>query len=310
MLAFVVKVNQGFLWLMLQPKTTVLSINRALPISPGPASNVNVPTSSSLCCVNVRAPVLLQTARTTVAIQTKTRQSGSYSTLGARDPTLQRQLTLNPVSTETMIIKTFGVKNQGQQVCEVVKVGMNLKNGQSLKMSFLSVPLICEPISNQPVTFVCSNCSQFASLELADPCHGDENLEVDILIGADQYYQLVTGEVIYQHNGPTAIHTKLGWVLSGPVSGMSQKATLVNLVTTHALLVDTHQPQESLDYQLKQFWDLESMGIRPDECSIYDTFEKGILCSGERYQVSLPWKESHLPLPDNYDLALRRLNGG
>ena len=28
----------------------------------GPASNVNVPTSSSLCCVNVRAPVLLQTA--------------------------------------------------------------------------------------------------------------------------------------------------------------------------------------------------------------------------------------------------------
>ena len=205
-----------------------------------------------------------------------------------------------------MIIKTFGVENQGQQVCEVVKVGMNLKNGQSLK---ISVPLICEPISNQPVTFVCSNCSQFASLELADPCHGDEKLEVDILIGADQYYQLVTGEVIYQHNGPTAIHTKLGWILSGPVSGMSQKATLVNLVTTHALLVDTYQPQESLDHQLKQFWDLESMGIRPDECSVYDNFEKGILCNGERYQVSLPWKESHPPLPDNYDLALRRLNG-
>ena len=115
-----------------------------------------------------------------------------------------------------MIIKTFGVENQGQQVCKVVKVGMSLKNGQSLEISFLFVPLTCEPILNQSVTFVCANCSQFASLELADSCHGDENLEVDILIGADQYYQLVTGEVIHQHSGPTAIHTKLGWVLSGP----------------------------------------------------------------------------------------------
>ena len=78
-----------------------------------------------------------------------------------------------------MIIKT-------QQECEVVEVGMNLKNGQS----FLSVPLICEPISNQPVTFVCNNCSRFASLELADPCRGDENLEVDILVGTDHLSQI------------------------------------------------------------------------------------------------------------------------
>ena len=43
--------------------------------------------------------------------------------------------------------------------------------------------------------------------ELADSHHGDENLEVDILVGSDQYYQLVTGEVIHQRDGLTAIHT-------------------------------------------------------------------------------------------------------
>ena len=90
---------------------------------------------------------------------------------------------------------------------------------------------------------------------------------------------------------------------------MSQKTTSVNLITTHALRVDAYQPQESLDHRLKQFWDLESMGIQSEECSMYEKFEKGILHDGERYQVSLPWKESHLPLPNNYDLALRRLNG-
>jgi len=73
--------------------------------------------------------------------------------------------------------------------------------------------------------------------------------------------------------------------------------------------VNTYQPQELLDHCLRQFWDLESMGIQPRESSVYDKFENGVVYNGERYQVSLPWKESHPPLPDNYDLALRRLNG-
>lgn len=121
------------------------------------------------------------------------------------------------------------------------------------------------------------------------------------MIGADQYYQLVTGEMIHERNGLTAIHTKLGWVLSGPVCGVSQIAS-TNLVMTHTLLVDAYQPQELLDHCLKQFWDLESMGIQPRECSIYVKFENGVVYNGERYQVSLPWKASH-----SYDLALRRL---
>ena len=28
-----------------------------------------------------------------------------------------------------------------------------------------------------------------------------------------------------------------------------------------------------------------------------------------RYEVSLPWREYHKSLPDNYDLSLRRLQG-
>ena len=264
----------------------------------------------------MKAPVLLQTARTTVynlgnpANSKEVRiildigSQKSYVTESGKE-----HLSLVPVGTETMIIKTFGVENQYRQVCDIVKVGMNLRNGYNLEMSFLSVTLICEPIPNQPTTFVCSIYSQFTSLDLADCCQGDENLEVDILIGADQYYQLVTGEVLHEHNGLTAIHTRLGWVLSGPVSGMSLKDTSTNLVMTHTLFVDTYQPQESLDHCLRQFWDLDSMGIQSRERSVYDKFENGITYDGERYQVSLPWKESHPPLPDNYDLALRGLNG-
>ena len=140
-----------------------------------------------------------------------------------------------------------------------MKAGVNLRDGKSLEMSFLSSTLICEPIANQPIALAIENCNKFTSLELADSSLGDDNLEVDILIGSDQYYKLVTGEVIQQCNGLTAIRTRLGWVLSDPVHGLLQEIS-VNLVSTHVLKVDGYQLQESLDSQLKGFWDLESMG--------------------------------------------------
>ena len=57
------------------------------------------------------------------------------------------------------------------------------------------------------------------------------------------------------------------------------------------------------------FWDLESLGIQKNKVSVYDEFESTIRFNGERYKVSLPWKESHAPLSDNYDLSLKRLIG-
>ena len=78
------------------------------------------------------------------------------------------------------------------------------------------------------------------------------------------------------------------------------------------MTVDTHVSQDSdqeLDKKLKRFWDLESLGIQPNEATVYDEFENSIQFNGERYEVSLPWKVSHAPLPDNYDLSLKRLVG-
>ena len=110
-------------------------------------------------------------------------------------------------------------------------------------------------------------------------------------------------------NGPIAVRTKIGWVLSGPVEDVPAQGTLVNLVATHALSVDAYMLEDSkqdLDSRLKAFWDLESLGIKPDECSMYQEFEKTI---DNRYKVSLLWILFHLELPDNYDISLKRLVG-
>ena len=59
----------------------------------------------------------------------------------------------------------------------------------------------------------------------------------DIHIGCDQYWNLVTGEVRRGEKGPTAINTRLGWVLSGPVEEtlILNFNPAVNLATTHVL---------------------------------------------------------------------------
>ena len=65
----------------------------------------------------------------------------------------------------------------------------------------------------------------------------------------------------------------------------------------------------NLQRQLKQFWDLETLGIRDKEPSLYDKFLETVSYDGMRYQVRLPWKELHATLPNNFDLSQRKLSG-
>ena len=66
----------------------------------------------------------------------------------------------------------------------------------------------------------------------------------------------------------------------------------------------------SLDDRLKRFWDLESLGIViKEESSVYEKFIQRIKFDGNRYKVSLPWKECHPPLPAHRELCLKMTDG-
>ena len=127
---------------------------------------------------------------------------------------------------------------------------------------------------------------------------------------------MTTGQIRRGEAGPVTIETKLGWVLSGPVCHQTAfPASLVNLMScTHVLKVATRTMNESLNFehdQLKQklarFWHLDSIGILPDEGSVYEQFLENICMKDGRYQVQLPWKETHPLLLDNYNICVNRL---
>ena len=142
-----------------------------------------------------------------------------------------------------------------------------------MKVTALVVPLICKPIYGQPINCAERAFEHLSGLDLADSSHSGETLDVNILIGSDYYWRFATGRVLRGRTGPTAIHNKFGRVLSGPLPGMGQGEGAVNLVaSTQVLRADGEVVQanlnQSLDSQLKKFWDLESMGILSNELPV------------------------------------------
>ena len=150
-------------------------------------------------------------------------------------------LKLRKMRSEFMIIKTFGSDKDDHRACDIVELRIMMKNGNSLMVPTVVVPHICDPVQTQPITSCQSIYKHLANLELADATNSAAKLQIDVLIGSDYYWQLVTGRVVKGPKGPTAVETKLGWVLSGPVKGEIREGTTVNLVTarsTHSLRVD------------------------------------------------------------------------
>ena len=100
---------------------------------------------------------------------------------------------------------------------------MKVNQGSELELTMRSVPHICEPLTAQPIKLCASTCDHLLHLELADSCGDNSTLGVDVLIGSDYYWDLVTGEVCHGESGPVAINTRLGWVLFGPTPPSMQE---------------------------------------------------------------------------------------
>lgn len=146
------------------------------------------------------------------------------------------------------MIKTFGSETGQLQSRDLVQLCVQGMTSETcLYVNAYTVPIICSPLQlrNQAVNFAASTYQHLSGLLLADSISADENennVEVDVLIGADYNWHFLTGAIKRGESGPTAPQTKVGWLLSGPVQGGSAlNSTQVNFTNTHALRVDTDQ---------------------------------------------------------------------
>lgn len=122
----------------------------------------------------------------------------------------------------------------------------------------LNFPVVCSPLPKRADLNIYPHLQD---LELADRSEIGQDA-IDILIGWDYYWDIVTAESIWGENGPTAINSKFGWLLSGPTNSSPCETNVVSnlIIVGEALLNETIKTSE-IKKMLKTFWETESIGM-------------------------------------------------
>ena len=273
----------------------------------------------TICGVtNTRTPVLLQTAKTIAADMSGTTHAiarvmldtGAQKSYIERD--LAKKLKLEIHEKCAMVVSGFGGVQNKLVDNEVVKLKLStLIPGKQIEISAHVVDKVCSPLKQQFINGALDAYPHLRGLKLAEIYNDGADLPINILIGADYYWDICTGHTKRGEEGPCAIKTRMGWVLSGPLDDMNQvgekggysESSNLN-IQTHVLLV-RDSAATSLNKQVEKFWSLESSGIIPDEGEgVYDSFIEDINFDEGKYSVSLPWKSEVPDLPDNMRQAM------
>ncbi|KRY06690.1 hypothetical protein T12_1149, partial [Trichinella patagoniensis] len=171
---------------------------------------------------------------------------------------------------------------------------------EGIELTALSLPNLCDEIVATPTSWFCKD--MIPSLPSNEITHG--RVQIDIIIGLDAYFQ-VLGQGMRRGgpNDPVAIETIFGWIVCGRITRQAVDREETTLLA---------QTEDHLSRLLRRFWEVESLGILPateDAKSepALTQFEESVSFDGQRYSVGLLWKTGASPLPNNLEMANRRL---
>ena len=179
----------------------------------------------------------------------------------------------------------------------------SISNDQRRVTTALGVPKISSELKNQSFRIAVEKYIFLQNLQLANQAHLD-NTNIVLLIGADTYWELVTGETQRDKSCSLVAQKSIfGYLVSGPLMNDS---SLKQVNPTRVMKIVCNEVN-SLNEKINKFCDLDTIGIKENKASVYDRFISDIKFENSRDSVSLPFKENRLILPDNYQLSLNRL---
>ena len=263
-------------------------------------------SKTKMCTVLQTARVFVQGTQgiTEATLMFDTGSDNSYIT-----SSLVHKIKPEWVSSQRMSYAAFGGGTPSRsEMHNIYTMKLQGAHGGRVDLRAVEIKSICAPIYRPRVPNAV--LQSFEGLELAD--HYDENREVtvDILIGLDRYWDFMREGIIKRPEGIVAQETVFGWVLSGSWQAKGNR-TLSSV--SHQLCCLSDVP----DSTLRNFWELETIGIGSEEGSadiahgdpVLRKFNNTVEFKEGRYEVSLPWKENLKPdqLLNNEKLAQQRL---
>ena len=167
---------------------------------------------------------------------------------------LANQLGVCYTERESIALSSFRRHSTSQRQLPVTSITIITLSGEQIPIQVLVIEQIATPLQNrvrQQLEFI----PHLKGFQLAHPVTSDDSFSISLLIGADHYWVIVKDNVI-RGKGPTAVASKLGYLISGPLHTHNVYATAVNLLQTLSSTRET-------EHDLQRFWSLESLGISP-----------------------------------------------
>ena len=294
--------------------TSLCNEGQPRPEIPSPATNVTGNTSGTVVHTTMTpiAPLtnpthtetLLKTAIATVGNQTTYCEANILFDEGAQrsfiTKDLATRLQLQPTEREFISVSGFGAQTSAARSLESTVINLKTNTNDEIPLRVLIVERIATPLQLRSHHHI-NNIPHLKNLQLAHPVTNYENFEISLLVGADQYWDIIEDQVI-RGNGPTAMKSKVGYLLSGPLKTDQPVHSIANFLQI-----------SSDEYDLQRFWSLESLGIAPPtendpHKQFLEQYQQSFISrdTNGSYIAGFPWKPEHPPLQSNYTVCEKR----
>ncbi|XP_065902524.1 uncharacterized protein [Dysidea avara] len=262
-----------------------------------PPGSTTKPVNSSVC--------LLKTAVASVCANGRRTDANILFDEGAQrsfmSNKLAKKLRISPYSCENINISAFGGEPTAFKQLGVTTIDVETLSGEHITLSVLLVPMIAAPLQNTCHTQLLQ-MKHLNGLQLANPVTKDSMFEISLLIGADYYWQFV-GDHIVRGEGPTAMQSKLGYLLSGPLTPATAP-----LLETSVLYVSIPIEEDNLSHHWEAELTTTDIGTDTSDQDIFDCYLQSHIKREDdgAYCVKFPWKQDHPALPSNYTVCTKK----
>ena len=188
------------------------------------------------------------------------------------------------------------------QTLPVTTIYLRTTDGGEIPISVLVVPRISQPLSNLPFSYV-KELPYLKGLDLTHAVSDNQEFDISVLIGADFYWSIVQ-ETVIRGPGPTAVESKLGYLLSGPIDNVA------TYTTPCVLYLSSYESK--VEWSPENMWKAEFGQNQQSSSSSSQFLQEYLRNSVTRqpngtYIVKFSWKPNHPPLPTNKVTCERRV---
>ena len=217
----------------------------------------------------------------------------------------------------TITLSAFG-KNAEQVICPVITLKVALGK-RVASLNLLVTNKVKTTLTTPGITHV-ANDLRCQGIHLADRFESDEIMDIEILIGADNFGKLITGT---RRVGSINLLTSPGGeLIFGPIPkppGAVGNSLVINQsICVSKIAVGDHETftqdvRSTPTPDISKLWDLEVIGIKaesmtPNDKETLSKFSDSIVYEDNQYWVNLPWKLNPAVVPTNYRMARGQLN--